>query len=365
MSAERKRDERWMRRALALAARGEGRTRPNPPVGAVLVVRGRAVGEGYHARAGGPHAEIVALRRAGAAARGATLYVTLEPCCTAGRTGPCTEAVIRAGVKRVVAAVRDPNPRHNGRGLAALRRADVAVSEGCCAPAAERLIAPFAKWVTTGLPYVTLKMAATLDGRIADAAGRSRWISGPAARRTVGRMRRKADAIMVGRRTACLDDPSLRAPAAAAPGPWRLVVDSAGRVPARARVLADGAAQRTIMAVTGRCGPAAQRRYERAGATVWRVRAARGRVSLPALLRRCGRESFLRVLCEGGGELAHALVAGGLADELVWFVAPRVLGAEGAPALRGPGWPLAAAPAFTTAEVRRVGEDVMVRAVRR
>ncbi|MBN1558121.1 MAG: bifunctional diaminohydroxyphosphoribosylaminopyrimidine deaminase/5-amino-6-(5-phosphoribosylamino)uracil reductase RibD [Lentisphaerae bacterium] len=361
MEAQAAGDARWMAEALALARRGEGRTRPNPPVGAVVVRGNRVVGRGYHRRAGGPHAEVRALDRAGAAARGATLYVTLEPCCTAGRTPPCTERIMAAGVARVVAAVRDPNPRHRGRGLRRLRKAGIAVATGVRRKEAAALLAPFATWVREGRPYVTLKLAVTLDGRIADGSGRSRWISCPASRRIVADLRRRADAVLVGGRTVCADDPGLRAPGGG-PGPWRVVLDARAGLPRGARVLRDAQAARTIVATTAACPAARARAYARHGARVWRIQAARGRVSLPRLLRRLAREEVLHVLCEGGGALAAALVRAGCVDRYVFFTAPRLLGDGGVPALGGTGWHLDTAPALRVTAWRRVGRDLMVTA---
>ena len=240
MTATRAVDERWMRRALALARRGEGCTRPNPPVGAVVVVRNRLVGQGYHQIAGGPHAEVHALRKAGRHSAGATLYVTLEPCSTQGRTPPCTDAIIAAGVRRVVVAVRDPNPRHAGRGLIVLRRKGIEIHEGVVADQATELLRPFAKWIQHKTPYVTLKLAMTLDGRIADAQGRSQWITGPAMRGAVHALRRRVDAILVGRETAAIDDPNLLPRPARGRQPFRVVVDSRGRLPPNLRMLHDG-----------------------------------------------------------------------------------------------------------------------------
>jgi diaminohydroxyphosphoribosylaminopyrimidine deaminase/5-amino-6-(5-phosphoribosylamino)uracil reductase len=235
----------WMREALALARRGVGRTRPNPPVGAVVVRDGRVVGRGFHRRAGMAHAEVEALRDAGGAAAGATLYVTLEPCSSWGRTGPCTEAIVAAGIRRVVVAARDPNPKHAGRGFRILRRAGVAVATGVLAAEGRELLAPFSRWVETGLPWVTLKLGMSVDGRLADATGRSQWITSPASRARVQDMRRTADAIIVGVGTALADDPSLTCRRYPASKPWRVIVDSRGRLPLKARVLTDGAAGRT------------------------------------------------------------------------------------------------------------------------
>jgi diaminohydroxyphosphoribosylaminopyrimidine deaminase/5-amino-6-(5-phosphoribosylamino)uracil reductase len=358
-------DADWMARALALAARGVGRTRPNPPVGAVVVSADgkRLLGAGWHRRAGTPHAEVHALRAAGAAARGATLYVTLEPCCTTGRTPPCTDAILAAGIARVVAAVRDPNPRHAGRGLRRLRREGVRVEQGVCAEEASRLIEPFATWIAEQRPMVTLKIGATLDGRIGDRQGRSRWITCPTSRAQVQRLRRSADAILVGGRTARLDDPSLGGGAAGgSQGPLRVVLDERGGLPAGLKVLTDAAASRTIVATTRLCPQERVRAYARHGARVWTLPAVGGRVSLPALLLRLGADGILHVLCEGGGELAAELLRKGLAGRIVWFVAPSLLGGTGVAALGGPGWALAQSPGLTFTAVERCGRDVMLEA---
>ena len=357
-------DRRWMKHALALARRGEGGTAPNPPVGAVIVRRGRRVGAGYHRIAGGPHAEVAALAAAGRSASGATLYVSLEPCCTTGRTGPCTTAILQAGIRRVVMAVRDPNPAHNGRGVGVLKRAGMAVTESVLAEAGAELIAPFATRLRTGRPYVSLKMAMTLDGRIADAHGRSRWITGEKARQLVHAWRRRSDAVMVGRRTAQLDDPSLLATGTGAgAAAWRVIVDTAGKLPLTAKVLNDENAERTLIATTTQCSELKRRRYEAKGATVWALPTARGRVSVRSLLRRLGNMGLLRVLCEGGGALAFELARSDVIDEYLFFVAPILLGDRAVPVVRGDGWRLTVAPRLRFVECRAVGEDRLLRAV--
>ncbi len=354
-------DERWMARAIELARRGEGRTRPNPPVGAVLVRNVRCIAEGWHRRAGGPHAEEIALRRAGAAARGATLYVTLEPCCTHGRRPPCTDAILAAGVARVVVAVRDPNPRHRGRGLRRLAAAGVEVVAGVGKAEAAALIEPFACWIRRGRPFVTLKLAATLDGRIADAAGASRWITGAAARREVQRLRRRADAVMVGRGTAAHDDPSLRPRPEGGRRPWRIVVASGGDVPLSARMLNDEAVARTMIAVSDRCSAERESVLRNKGAEVLRLpEADEGGVDLAALLEALGRRDLLHVICEGGGALAASLFRAGLVDAVEYFLAPRLLGATARPAVGG-GWSLAAMPELTWVDIRRLGRDAWLR----
>ncbi len=356
-------DRRWMGLALALARRGEGLTRPNPPVGAVVVAGRRLVGQGFHRKAGGPHAEVYALRQAGLKARGATLYVTLEPCSTWGRTPPCTDAILVAGVKRVVVAAGDPNPRHRGRGLALLRRAGVQVTRGVCEAEASGMIRPFAAWMCAGRPWATLKLAVTLDGRIADADRRSRWITGPGARRVVQDLRRASDAVMVGAGTAVADDPSLLPRPARGRNPWRVIVDSTGRLPLAATVLTDESRQRTLVATTWRCPESRARGYERAGAQVVRLPVAGSKVLLTALMTALHERQVMRVLCEGGGELAAGLLQAGLVDEIVLFVAPKVLGGRAVNAVGGAGWPLAAAPQFALESMERCGQDVVLRYV--
>lgn len=355
-------DEKWMNQALALARRGVGRTRPNPPVGCVIVKRGRRVGHGYHHAAGKPHAEMEALRVAGDKARGADVYVTLEPCSTTGRTGPCTEALIEAGVRRVVVGVRDPNPRHAGRGLRKLRAAGIDVAGGICRTESVALIEPFAMWVTRGRPRITLKLATSLDGLIADRTGRSRWITGPQARQWVDRLRTEADAVMVGSGTALQDDPGLVPRGGRRPTAHRVVIDSRGRLPATARLLNDEWASLSVIATGQDVSPRKQAAWRRNGAAAWTVRGKGGHLSLKALAQRMGREGWLHVLCEGGGGLAAALLKERLVDELVMIVAPVVIGGAGAvPAFGEPGWLLKQAPRFTRIEQRELGQDMLLR----
>ena len=304
---------RWMRRALALAARGWGRTSPNPMVGAVLV-KGRAVvGEGYHRQLGGPHAEVWALREARARAKGATLYVTLEPCCHQGRTPPCTEALIAAGLRRVVAACLDPNPHVDGRGVRRLRQAGIAVQVGLLAQEARRLNAAYFKHTTTGLPLLSLKTAMSLDGKIATAAGESKWITGQPARAAAHRLRAGHDAVMVGVNTILADDPQLTVRSAQGRTPLRVVVDSRARTPPTARLLT---ADKTppVIAVTRQAPAARRRRLEEAGAEVWLLPSKGGRVDLKALIRRLGKAGIQSLLVEGGGTLAASALEEGLVE---------------------------------------------------
>lgn len=353
---------KWMSEALRLARLGEGLTRPNPPVGAVIVNNGRIVGRGYHRKAGGPHAEVYALRQAGAKATGATLYVTLEPCSTFGRTPPCAEAIIRAGIKKVVAAVSDPNPRHAGKGFEILRRAGIEVVTGDGAAEASELLAPFSSSMIRKRPWLTLKLAESLDGRIADARGHSKWISGPEARTVVQGLRRRVDAVMVGAGTIIKDDPSLLPRPAKGRSPFRVVVDAAGKVPVNRRVFSDEFASRTLLVTTKRCPAGRQAVYAAGGSQVLVLPAAGRGVSLPALMKSLHALGVLHVLCEGGGELAASLVRANFVDELVIFVAPVIVGGDGVAAVGGRGWPLTAAPRFKIVESRVVGGDVMIRA---
>ena len=356
-------DMHWMTEALRLARLGEGLTRPNPPVGAVVVRRGRRVGSGYHRKAGGPHAEVYALRQAGVHARGATLYVTMEPCSTWGRTPPCTEAIIKAGVKKVVVAIPDPNPRHAGMGIRLLRRAGVEVVSGMGAEEARVMLAPFASAMLRRRPYVTLKLAESLDGRIADRRGCSKWITGSKARALVQGVRRRADAVMVGAGTVLKDDPSLLPRPGKGRKPFRVIVDAVGKLPPSRRVFEDEAALQTILATTSRCSTRRQSEYAAQGAQVWVLPSAGGGVSLPALMTALRGIGVLHVLCEGGAELAASLIRAKLVDEWILFIAPVVMGGDGVAAVGGVGWPLANVPRMRIIETRQVGDDVVIRAV--
>lgn len=374
-------DERFMRRALALARRAEGETRPNPPVGALLVRADTVLGRGWHHRAGCPHAEVEAFldaERRGAKVRGATLYVTLEPCSTTGRTPPCTDRIIASGVRRVVVGSVDANPRHAGRGLALLREAGIEVVSGVLAKETDALVEPFFHWIRTGRPFVALKMAASLDGGIADANGNAKWISCEASRREVQRMRLAADAVLVGTGTALADDPGLlprRTPGVPSPksqvpesevaesrdGIRRIVLDSSGRLPATLRIFTDGHADATVVATTDRCPPTVRAAWDSAGVTVWTLpRDAAGHVDLNALFQRAGEAGLLHVLCEGGGTLAGALIREGLVDELRLFLAPMVLGARKASVFGNEPFALASAPRFAFGSPKRVGDDLLL-----
>jgi diaminohydroxyphosphoribosylaminopyrimidine deaminase/5-amino-6-(5-phosphoribosylamino)uracil reductase len=324
-----------MERALRLAERGRGLVSPNPLVGALIVRDGRVVGEGWHRGPGTAHAEIEALAAAGDAARGGVLYSTLEPCDHFGRTGPCTQAIVGAGVARVVSAMPDPNPVVNGRGYARLDAAGVDVTTGPLRAEAERLNEAYAKHVRTGLPFVTWKMAASLDGKVAARDGSSRWITGEAARRDVHRLRAFADAIVVGAGTALADDPSLtvRDPEYAGRPPLRVLVDARGRVPGTGDLFSDEAP--TLVATTDAAPPERREEWARAGAEVATFEAERAMVSFDALVRHLGKREVQSMLLEGGPTLAWSAVADGHVDKLVVYLAPKLVGGEEAPTVLG------------------------------
>jgi len=352
-----------MRAALALARRGLGNAWPNPAVGCVLVKEGRVIGRGWTQPGGRPHAETEALRRAGDAARGATAYVTLEPCSHHGRTPPCCEALAGAGIARVVMAMRDPDPRVNGRGLAMLRGAGIVVEEGLLEAEAHALNAGFFRRIQAGMPVVTLKLASTLDGRIATASGESRWITGQAARREVHALRARHDAILVGSGTVLADDPDLtcRIPGMERVPMLRVVADARLRTPPAAQ-LVQGAQVAPVLIITAPGHPpAAQAPFIAAGADIVTVPAhAAGGLDLPSLLRALGRRGVTRVLAEGGAGLAAALLRQGLVDRLVWFHAPAVMGGDGHPALEGLRLAaLSAMPRFRRAAQRALGDDML------
>jgi diaminohydroxyphosphoribosylaminopyrimidine deaminase/5-amino-6-(5-phosphoribosylamino)uracil reductase len=326
-----------MRRALALARRGLGETNPNPLVGCVVVKGGQVVGEGFHARAGGPHAEVVALRRAGVRARGATLYANLEPCAHQGRTPPCAPLVRASGVARVVAAIRDPNPLVRGRGLALLRRAGIAVTTGVLAREASRLNERFLLSARRGRPFVTLKAALTLDGRIATASGRSRWITSPAQRRQARRLRRLHDGVLVGIGTVLADDPLLL-PSPRPHRPFvRVVLDSRLRLPARSRLARTASPRTPVVILTCRAEPRRRRTLEAAGVEVVEVASERTRVPLVAALRALHERGLASVMVEGGSEVLGSFLAARLVDQVALFRAPLLLGGRGSlPAFGGP-----------------------------
>ncbi|TMQ69722.1 MAG: bifunctional diaminohydroxyphosphoribosylaminopyrimidine deaminase/5-amino-6-(5-phosphoribosylamino)uracil reductase RibD [Candidatus Eisenbacteria bacterium] len=352
----------FMRRALRVAERGRGRVSPNPMVGALVVKGGRVVGEGWHRALGAPHAEAMALEQAGSRARGATLYVTLEPCAHVGRTPPCVSAILDAGVRRCVVATRDPHPIVDGRGLRRLRAAGIEVEVGLLAADARALLGGYWRLHTQGRPRVTLKLATSLDGRLAPPRGfaprgAGRWLSGVEARHAVHRLRAQADAIVIGAGTARLDDPRLTV--RGIPGarqPLRVVCDTRLSLPSTLRLLRAPLARGTVFACADRAPRARERALIDLGVRVWRLPRAAGGVSLAALMRRLGREGAQEVLVEGGARLATSLLRARAVDRLALFLAPSVLGSEGL------AWcgPLARPARGRLLEQRRIGEDAWI-----
>ena len=353
----------YMLRALELADSAVGHTSPNPPVGAVLVRDGRVVGEGNTQPVGQAHAEVVALRRAAELAAGATLYVTLEPCSHYGRTPPCADAIIAAGVAEVHVSIADPNPRVAGRGLESLRQAGIAVTLGEGRDEAEELIAPHSTYITTGTPLVTLKFAMSLDGKIATRTGDSKWITGEEARRYVHTLRARNDAIMTGIGTVLADDPRLTARdennAPLPRQPLRVVVDSRGRTPPRAALLRQPG--RTLVAVS-EITDAARSALESAGAEIFAAPGPDGLVDLSALLAELGRRQVTSVFAECGGVLAGSLLDARLARRVVAFVAPVIIGGDGAPSpVGGRGATLMSdALRLDSVRIERFGGDVAI-----
>ncbi|HIJ94893.1 MAG TPA: bifunctional diaminohydroxyphosphoribosylaminopyrimidine deaminase/5-amino-6-(5-phosphoribosylamino)uracil reductase RibD [Desulfuromonadales bacterium] len=355
-------DTKYMKRALTLAKKGLGTTSPNPVVGCVIVKDGAIIGEGWHKRAGGHHAEVHALEMAGTAARGADVYVTLEPCSHTGKTPPCCDALIRAGVKRVVAGMSDPNPRVNGGGLLALRQAGIETECGVLEAQCHTINRPFIKHMTTGLPLVTYKCAMTLDAKIATVTGESRWISCEASRKIVHRMRATSDAIMVGVDTIIADNPQLNVRHVTGSDPLRIIVDSHLRTPESVVVLSCGMALGTVIATT-ETNPRVHLRYQHTGASLIVCKSLDGKVDLHDLLLKLGERGIQSLLLEGGSHLAGEALKQGLIDECVFFYAPKVIGSDGFSPFAMTGiTSMSESVRFIDIVVRRVGTDLMITA---
>lgn len=360
------RDEQFMARALELARMGLGRTSPNPMVGCVIVREGRIVGEGFHEAAGEPHAEVVALKQAGPRATRASVYVTLEPCCFRGRTPPCTDALIEAGVARVVAGVMDPNRRVAGKGFARLREAGIDVVSGVLESQAARLNEAYAKWISRGLPFVTAKWAMSLDGKTSVARGIRTRLTGDEADKRVHELRAASDAIVVGIGTVLADDPQLTVRHGAADRPvkpaLRVVVDSAGRMPPESVLARTARETPTLLAATASANEQSLANLRAAGVDVVQLPSEDGRVSIAALLQELGRRDVCGVLLEGGPALAGSFAAAGAIDKVVAFVAPRLLLAADAPPAMDSPPSVAGLGSMTLRDVaiEQVGSDVMI-----
>ncbi|MEN6413675.1 MAG: bifunctional diaminohydroxyphosphoribosylaminopyrimidine deaminase/5-amino-6-(5-phosphoribosylamino)uracil reductase RibD [Veillonellales bacterium] len=356
-------DEFYMRQALHIAQNALGRTSPNPMVGAVVVKNGEIVGYGWHKRAGTPHAEIHALKQAGELAAGATLYVTLEPCCHHGRTGPCTEAVIHAGIKKVVIAMTDPNPLVAGCGLAKLREAGIEVIEGVLANEAAQMNEVFIKWIATKMPFGVLKTAMTLDGKIATSTGDSQWITGPAARQRGHQFRSQYDGIVVGIGTVLADNPSLTARIPNGRNPIRIIVDTMARTPLTAKVVADQLAP-TIIAVSPLAPAERVSALKNKGIEILTIPPDNSGLDLQSLFLELGEKEITSILIEGGARINASALEANIVDKIHCFIAPKIIGGKTAPGpVGGQGIAnLSAAVLLENSTMEYVGEDILISA---
>ena len=354
-------DEHWMKRVLRLAEKGRGRTSPNPMVGAVLVKNGKIVGEGYHVRAGTDHAEIIALKQAGEKARGATLYLNLEPCTHYGRTPPCAPAVIEAKVKRAVIGMEDPNPSVSGKGLESLKRAGLNVAVGILEKECRRLNEAFCKYITKREPFVILKAAATLDGKIATRDGDSKWISGETSRRFVHRMRDQVDGVVVGIGTVLKDDPQLTARIKKGRDPYRVILDSQLRIPEEAKVIGNSPSK-TIVATTELGDKGKIERLETKGVRVLIIPSQKGRVDLRTFLSKLGEMEMMSLLVEGGSQVNGSFLDEDLIDKILLFLSPKLIGDKEALGIFGGSGKatLKETIPLNGLRVRRMGEDILI-----
>jgi diaminohydroxyphosphoribosylaminopyrimidine deaminase/5-amino-6-(5-phosphoribosylamino)uracil reductase len=360
-------DEHYMRQALAIAQYSMGRTSPNPMVGAVIVRNGRVVGQGWHRKAGTPHAEINALQQAGELARGATMYVTLEPCSHHGRTGPCADAVIAAGLKKVVVAMNDPNPVVAGRGINRLREAGIEVIEGILANEAASLNEIFIKWISTQMPFVTLKSAMSLDGKIAAHTGHSQWITGPSSRERVQQLRDCYDAILVGIGTVLADNPRLTTRLSyEGKNPIRIIIDSMARTPLDANIITDGLAP-TIIAVTHKAPQEKINSLRACGAEVLIIETKQSGIDLRQLFKFLGRRDITSILIEGGASINASVLEENLVDKIYWFIAPKIIGGKSALGpVGGQGvHDVNHAHSFEDMNIETVGQDILISAYMR
>ncbi|MEA3328161.1 MAG: bifunctional diaminohydroxyphosphoribosylaminopyrimidine deaminase/5-amino-6-(5-phosphoribosylamino)uracil reductase RibD [Candidatus Omnitrophota bacterium] len=353
-------DERFMDRALSLALKGRGHVSPNPLVGALVVKAGKIIGEGYHKKAGRPHAEITALNQAGKQAKGATLYITLEPCSSFGRTPPCTGAIIKSRVKRAVIAVKDKNPLNKGRGINLLKRNGIEVKTGVLKEKAEKINQPFFKFITKHLPFVTVKIAQTIDGKIATVCGSSKWITGPAARAYSHRLRSQVDAILVGIDTVLKDDPLLTA--LSPPHPVKIIVDSKLRLPLDAKLLSKKSPAQTIVVVTRQTAKSKIKVLRRKNVKVIVIRSKFKMVDLRSLMKKLAGLNITHVLIEGGGRVIASALEAGLADRFLVFVAPKIIGGKNAlTSVEGIGIRnIKRAIKLKGIEIKRFGDDILV-----
>ncbi len=323
-------DEKYMRIAIKLAARARGLTNPNPAVGALIVKDDKIIGKGYHERAGLPHAEINALNEAGKAAKDASLYVTLEPCDHFGRTPPCTDAIIRSGIRKVIVGMKDPNPINNGRGIKKINRCGIKTKIGILGEEALSLNRPYLKFITKKIPYVTVKIAESLDGKIATRTGDSKWISSEDSRRYVHRLRGRVDAVMVGFDTVKKDDPLLISKLPVQKQPIRIIVDTYLNTPLDAKVFSHIRSSPVMIATTKKASMAKRRLYEDKGAKLLFAKLKNGKIDLKNLFKTLGKIQIMHIMVEGGGELIASLVKEKLVDQVLFFIAPKIVGGKDA-----------------------------------
>ena len=354
-------DEQWMRRALRLAEKGRGRTSPNPMVGAILVKDSKVVGDGYHTKAGEAHAEIVAFQRAREEARGATLYLNLEPCAHYGKTPPCAPRVVEEGVKRVVIGMEDPNPLVKGKGIEVLRGAGLDVDVGILEKECRRLNEAFCKYILQKMPFVILKVAATLDGKIATRNGDSKWISGEASRRIVHRLRNQVDAILVGIGTVLRDNPLLTTRIRGGRDPYRIVLDSRLRIPEEANVIGKSPSK-AVIATTELAPRERIEELEKRGVQILIFESKEGRVDLKSCLSKLGEMGMTSLLVEGGSHVNGSFLDEGLIDKLILFLSPKVIGDQQAPGIFGGIGVsnLQEAVGLREIKAKKVGEDVFL-----
>ena len=356
--------EEYMRRALTLARKAEGRTSPNPMVGAVIVKNGLVVAEGYHKKSGSPHAEIEALKKAGNEARGAVMYINLEPCCHQGRTGPCVDAIIQSGIRQVFIGIRDPNPLVCGKGVRALKKSGVKATTGTLSGECRKLNEIFIKYISAGKPFVILKSAISMDGKIATRSGESRWISGPASRRLVHQLRDRVDAIMVGAGTVLKDNPLLTARLKNKKGiqPVRVILDNQNLVSTSQRVFRNASSEGVIYVTSEKISSSREKRLRQMGVEVCVLKEKDGGVNLPQLMKFLGKREITSVLIEGGSELSASALKEKIVDKIIFFVAPIIIGGKQSPgAVAGKGvGRLKDALKIKNLTVKLIGKDLML-----
>jgi len=353
--------EKWMKLALNLAKKGEGKVSPNPMVGAVLIKNGKLIAKGYHRYFGGPHAEVETIQRAKDKARGCTLYVTLEPCSHYGKTPPCTQAIIRAGIRRVVIATLDPNPINSGQGVQELKKAGIETELGVCEEEATKVNEAFFKFMKKKIPFVVVKVASSLDGKIATSKGESKWITGQKAREFAHRLRDKMDAILVGINTVISDDPSLLAPSK--DGLARVILDSKLRIPLHSKILKDQDKADTFIFTTSKADRQKLCELKNRGIKVAIVKEDQdGRVDLEEVLKRLASLEIMTLLVEGGGKVIGSFFDKGLVDKLFLFLAPRIIGGRNSPTwVEGKGVDLLSwTPHIEVSSLRKIGQDFLL-----